>query len=817
MTLPKNYQPAEVEPRLEHFWQEARTYYFDVQAEGPVYSIDTPPPTVSGHLHLGHVYSYSHADFIARFMRMNGMQVFYPMGFDDNGLPTERLVEKRLGITAAKVGRQTFIQKCLEVSQEAEKDYRALWQRLGLSIDWRYTYRTIDDLSRRTAQLSFLDFYRRDLAYRQKAPSIWCPECRTAIAQAELNDLERDSEFVTLPFSLPGGNNLPIATTRPELLAACVAVFVHPEDARYKNLAGMRAGVPFYGQQVPILADTAVDPTKGTGAVMCCTFGDQTDMAWWYAFKLPLIEAIDQDGKMTGVTGPLESLHIPQARQQVKQILQEQNLILESQATRQSIRVHERCDTPVEILIAMQWFVRVLDRKQSLLKAGSQVHWHPEHMQARYQAWVENLNWDWCISRQRYYGVPFPVWYCQDCGLVMLAEEDQLPVDPLVDQPRQACTCGSTAFTPDMDVMDTWATSSLSPQIVGKWLAEPELYRKVFPMSLRPQAHEIIRTWAFYTIVKSYLHFSEIPWKNALISGWGLAGEGMGKISKSRASGPMPPLEMIQRYSADAVRYWAASTSPGKDAVISEEKIQAGARLATKLWNVARFSELFLPGAALSLADVSSLAFSAADRWILSRLQQVVRRVTEAFAGYDYTSAKNEVEDFFWQELADNYIEMAKQRLYDAAAPGHNAACFTLRTALLTLLKLFAPVLPYVTEAIFTSLFSEQENFNSIHQTSWPQLLEILLDPQAEETGEILVQIATAVRRYKSEQNISLGSELTLLQLGVANSRLAHDLAEARSDLMSITRAKAIEIVETLNRETIPLPFEGAEISIGII
>ena len=299
MTLSKNYQPAEVEPQLEKFWQEARIYHFDPQAEGPIYSIDTPPATVSGRLHLGHVYSYSHADFIARFMRMNGKQVFYPMGFDDNGLPTERLVEKRLGITAAKVGRQTFIQKCLEVSQEAEKDYLALWQRLGLSIDWRYTYRTIDDLSRRTAQLSFIDFYQRNLAYRQKAPSIWCPECHTAIAQAELNDLERDSEFVTLPFSLPDGKNLAIATTRPELLAACVAVFVHPEDIRYKHLPGMLAGVPFYGQQVPILADTAVDPTKGTGAVMCCTFGDQTDMAWWYANKLPLIEAIDRDGKMT--------------------------------------------------------------------------------------------------------------------------------------------------------------------------------------------------------------------------------------------------------------------------------------------------------------------------------------------------------------------------------------------------------------------------------------------------------------------------------------------------------------------------------------
>ncbi len=817
MTLPKNYQPAEVEPQLEKFWQESGIYQFDAQAKGEVYSIDSPPATVSGHLHLGHVYSYSHADFIARFVRMTGKQVFYPMGFDDNGLPTERLVEKSLGITAAKVGRQEFIQKCLEVSVEAEKDYRAVWQRLGLSIDWRYTYRTIDDLSRREAQLSFLDFYRRDLVYRQKAPSIWCPECHTAIAQADLNDLERDSEFVTLPFSLSDGKSLPIATTRPELLAACVAVFVHPEDGRYKHLPGMQARVPYYGQPVPILADAAVDPTKGTGAVMCCTFGDQADMAWWYTYKLALIEAIDQDGKMTGVTGPLAGLRIAQARQQIKQILQDQGLLLERQPTRQSIRVHERCDTPVEILVAMQWFVRLLDRKQALLDAGSQVHWHPEHMHARYQAWVENLNWDWCISRQRYFGVAFPVWYCRNCGTAMLADEDQLPVDPQFDQPRKACTCGSTTFTPDPDVMDTWATSSLSPQIVGQRLTDPELYRKVFPMSLRPQAHEIIRTWAFYTIVKSTLHFGIVPWKDALISGWGLAGEGMGKISKSRGGGPMAPLEMIQRYSADAVRYWAASTSPGKDALISEEKIQAGSRLATKLWNVARFSEPFLADGPLSISETTGPAFTPADRWILSRLQQVIRRVTDAFTGYDYTSAKNEVEAFFWQELADNYIEMAKQRLYDKAAAGHGAACFTLRTVLLTVLKLFAPVLPYVTEAIFQALFSEREQSGSIHRASWPQALEIFSNPAAEETGEILVQIASTVRRSKSERNISLGSELTLLQLGVANSGLAARLAEAKSDLMSITRARTVEIVGMLNNETIPLFLDRADISVGII
>jgi valyl-tRNA synthetase len=816
MPLPKNYQPAEAEPQLEKFWQESGIYHFDPQAAGQVYSIDSPPATVSGRLHLGHVYSYSHADFIARFMRMTGKQVFYPMGFDDNGLPTERLVEKSLGITAARVGRQAFIQKCLEVSLEAEKDYRALWQRLGLSIDWRYTYRTIDDLSRRTAQLSFLDFYRRDLAYRQKAPAIWCPECHTAIAQADLNDLERDSEFVTLPFSLPDGKTLPIATTRPELLAACVAIFVHPEDERYRDLPGMQARVPIYGQQAPILADTAVDPAKGTGAVMCCTFGDQADMAWWYTYELGLIEAIDQDGKMTGATGPLAGLRIAPARQHIKQILQEQGLILERQPTRQSIRVHERCDTPVEILVALQWFVRILDHKQALLDAGSQVRWHPEHMHARYQAWVENLNWDWCISRQRYYGVAFPVWYCQNCGEPMLADEEQLPVDPQFDQPRKACPCGSTAFTPEMDVMDTWATSSMSPQIVGKRLTDPEFYRKVFPMSLRPQAHEIIRTWAFYTIAQSFLHFGEVPWKDALISGWGLAGEGMGKISKSHGGGPMAPLEMIQRYSADALRYWAASTSPGKDALISEEKIQAGSRLATKLWNVARFSEPFLAEGELAVSE-TDLAFTPADRWILSRLQQVVRRVTAAFADYDYTTAKNEVETFFWQELADNYIEMAKQRLYDGIAAGHCAACFTLRTVLLTVLKLFAPILPYVTEAIFQPLFSELEQSLSIHRAAWPEALDLFNNPLAEETGEILVQVATTVRRNKSERNISLGSELTLLQLGVPNSGLAERLAEAKSDLMSITRARGVEIVETLASETIPLSLDRVDISIGIV
>ena len=555
MSLSKRYDPSITEPALRDLWQREGTYHFQRDDTRPVYSIDTPPPTVSGNLHLGHTYSYSHTDFMARFWRMNGYSVFYPMGYDDNGLPTERLVEKRLGITAPQVGRAAFIEKCLEVSEEAEKDYQALWQRLGLSIDWRYSYRTIDEQSRKTSQWSFLDLYKKGLAYQREAPTIWCPECRTAIAQAELNDLERESEFVTLAFTLESGAILPIATTRPELLPACVAVFVHPEDPRYKELIGSRVTVPLLGFAVPLLADPKADPARGTGAVMCCTFGDVTDVEWWYTHKLPLKIIIGRDGRMNEAAGEFAGLTTRQARKSIVAQLDERGLLLKREPVAQSVRVHERCDIPVEYLVARQWFIRVLDFKPQLLEAGERIAWQPAHMHARYREWVENLGWDWCISRQRYFGVAFPLWYCRQCGEVMLADESQLPLDPTTEQPTRACQCGSSDFVPEEDVMDTWATSSMSPQIVGRWFAEPELYARVSPFSLRPQAHEIIRTWAFDTIVKSLHHFGTLPWQTVAISGWGLAATGSAKISKSKGGGPMAPLEMIERNSADAVRY----------------------------------------------------------------------------------------------------------------------------------------------------------------------------------------------------------------------------------------------------------------------
>jgi valyl-tRNA synthetase len=794
MPLPKHYHPEEVEPRLQEKWLEEGIYQFSLQAEGEVYSIDTPPPTVSGQLHLGHVYSYSHPDFMARYFRMKGRNVYYPMGFDDNGLPTERLVEKRHGIRAAQIGRQAFVEKCLQVSEEAERDYRALWQRLGLSVDWRCTYRTIDDRSRRVSQLSFIDLYRKGLAYRKRAPAIWCPECRTAIAQADLEDMPRTTEFVTLSFDLDDTRKIRVATTRPELLAACVAVFVHPEDERYRSMVGEQVSVPHYGQRVPVLADPDVDPHKGTGAVMCCTFGDQADVAWWYKYNLPLVEVIDRQGRMSSATMELAGQTVLVARRQIKEILGEK---IVRQPVEQTVRVHERCDTTVEYIVEQQWFINVLDHKQELLQAGEQIRWHPEHMGARYRSWVENLNWDWCISRQRYFGVPFPVWYCQACGETLTAEAEMLPVDPLTQSPGYNCpACGGAAFWPESDVMDTWATSSMSPQIASGWQDDPARYGRVFPMTLRPQAHEIIRTWAFYTILKSLYHFRRLPWSDVMISGWGIAGEGMGKISKSRGGGVTLPMEMIQRYSADAVRYWAASTGTGRDAVISEEKIQMGQKLVTKLWNVARFSETFLAG--FSPPDALP-AFTPADRWILSDCQALVGRVSQAFEAYEYAQAKAETEGFFWRDLADNYLEMAKQRLYDAQHPQHAGACFALYHTLRTVLLLLAPFLPFVTDAIFGELFAAKEGGHSLHRASWPQPDARLSDATASAAGEVLIGIATTVRRYKSEHNRSLGSEIACLQLAPHDEGLGSVLGAAAADLMSVTRARAVEVVSTLD------------------
>ena len=785
------------EPRIQSDWEEAGTYRFDPSHPGNPFTVDTPPPTVSGKMHLGHVYSYTHADVVVRYRRMRGDAVFYPFGYDDNGLPTERFVEQRLGVRARDLGRQAFAEACRAVIPEVEAEYERLCRRLGLSADFALRYSTVDARSRRIAQEAFLDLHAKGLVYRQAAPTLWCPECATAVAQADVDDLPNvRAAFTTIPFRLDAANaqggsmgapgraalanvataeQLLVATTRPELLPACVAVFVHPDDPRYRSLIGKSARAPLFDLDVPILADPRADREKGTGAVMCCTFGDATDVAWWRAHDLPLRLAIGPEGRMTELAGPYAGLPIRKARAQTLADLAAAGLVRAQQEIEHTVGVHERCGTPVEYLVAPQWFVRVLDQKERFLEAGREIAWHPPHMRARYESWVEGLTWDWAISRQRHFGVPFPVWYCQQCGATALAEPDELPVDPRDSPPRAALcpACGGRALLGERDGMDTWATSSLTPQILAT--LHPGL---ALPMSLRPNAHDIIRTWDFYTVVRSLYLTGEIPWTDLLISGHSLDPRGK-KLSKSKGEKAEEPLALIERCSADAVRYWAASGRAGADTLFSEEVIRNGQRLVNKLWNAAR---LILPHLTPGAAD----PIVPTDRWLLARLAETIERATAEMEAYEYAAARAEAERFFWADLCDNYLEMVKGRLYDGVDPGLRA---TLRTAFTAVLKLFAPTLPHATEAIWRSGFGS----GSIHTSPWPTPDPSWHDPAALRVGEALVAVAEAARRWKAERRLSVAAPLEALEIACPTDLVA-PLRQAEADLRSVSRAARVDV-----------------------
>jgi valyl-tRNA synthetase len=787
--LPNHYDFRKAEPELSELWAESGTYAYAPDGDRPSFSIDTPPATVSGQLHLGHCYSYTQADVIARYRRMRGDRVFYPMGFDDNGLPTERFAEKSLGCKASEMGREAFIAACLALTRQTEDRFEKLWRRLGLSVDWRYRYSTIAPEARRASQWSFILLHRAGLAYAQQAPTLWCPECQTAIAQAEVDDTKLSTRLTTLAFRLPNGSALPIATTRPELLPACVAVFVHPDDARYAHLVGTTAHTPLFDLEVPILADDAADPTKGSGAVMCCTFGDSADVRWWRTHGLLLRAAIGRDGRMNELAGPYAGLPAAEARTRIRSDLAAGGHLLREETLEHTVGMHERCGTPVEYLNTRQWFIRVIDHKPLLLEAGSRIRWYPEHMHARYDHWVANLQWDWCISRQRYFGVPFPAWTCRTCGAMLLAELEQLPVDPQLAQPPHACACGARDFAPEPDVMDTWATSSCTPLIIGHWPDDPAWLARHYPTSVHPQAHDIIRTWAFYTIVKALYQTGDIPWRAIMISGHGLSAERR-KISKSKEHHEAGPLEIIERESADALRYWATSGRTGADSPFSVETLATGRRLVTKLWNAGRFAEGRLAG---FMPEEAPAMLPPTDRWLLSRLAHAIERSTVELEAYEYATARTEVERFFWSELCDNYLELAKARLYGEAGPERHAAQWTLYQALLAVLKLLAPYLPYVTEALYQGLFRVREQAPSIHQARWPELQPAWHDAEAEMIGQVLLDILGQVRRYKTERDLSVGAELAALRVEMSAAQLT-GVRTSLIDLRSATRARQIEL-----------------------
>jgi valyl-tRNA synthetase len=801
MALDARYSPGDAEPRWQRFWEERGVFRFDSRdTRRPIYSVDTPPPTVSGSIHVGHVFSYVQAEALTRFWRQQGYNVFYPFGFDDNGLPTERFVEKRRGVRGRDMARAEFVRLCLEVTREVEQEFKNLWQRLGFSVDWSLQYSTIDERSRRISQRSFLDLLDKDLVYRKETPALWCPECRTAVAQAEQEDVEDETPFTDIAFPLEGGGELVIATTRPELTPSCVAVFVHPEDAKHHSRVGRLARVPLFDYPVPVLANEDVDRQKGTGVVMCCTFGDTKDIEWWERFGLPLRIAIDRSGRMNELAGPYQGQAIVDARRSILDDLERRGLTRGQRRILHTLNTHERCGTPIEFLPAKQWFIKVLEYRDRLLECGERVEWYPASMKVRYRHWVEHLRWDWCVSRQRFFGVPIPVWICAACGAALAARREDLPVDPHVTPPPGPCrACGFARLEPEPDVLDTWATSSVTPQINARW-GEPDgdLSDRLLPMSMRPQSHDIIRTWAFYTIVKSLHHHGTIPWRQIVISGHVTDSERQ-KLSKSKLDhGPRTslaevfgaPEKLIARSSADAVRYWACRGNLGVDTAYDEKVIRQGQRLITKLWNASR----------LALGHLGDLprgapAEAPIDRGLLAKLDAVERRATAELRRYEIGAALREIESFFWGTFCDNYLEMVKARLYEPArygAAARHSAQAALRRALVDILRLLAPFLPHVTEEIYQGGLRGEGDAPSIHLAGWPEP-ELRGDDECERAFDAAVDLIAAVRKFKSERSLSMGAPLKRLSLRAEPPRSTW-LAGALPELHSSLRVETIRL-----------------------
>lgn len=792
--MQKHYDFKTIEQEMAKFWEDSQIYAYKPDQTKPMYSIDTPPPTVNGSLHIGHIFSYTQAEMIARFRRMQGYNVFYPFGFDDNGLPTERLVEKELGIRAGDMPRSAFIEACLSTTAKYEDAFKSLWSSLGFSCDWSLQYETISPVTQRISQRSFIELYEKGHIYVKDSPVLWCTECKTSIAQAELETLEKDTVFHTLKFRLNDASShldLLVATTRPELLFGCVSLFVHPEDTRYQSFIGKTALVPLYNYEIPILAEPTVSMEKGTGIVMCATYGDATDVVWAASHDLPFRRVIDADGHINADVPLIGGLTTYKARSEIITKLNHEGLITQSAHIEHHVGIHERCGKPTEIMPSRQWYIDILTEKERYLKAADEINWYPSHMKNRYINWVENLKWDWCISRQRYFGVPIPVWYCASCGEPMVADKTALPVNPLESNPTKPCHCGSTTFIPETGVLDTWATSSLTPQINAKWGEADAKDDSFMPMSMRTQAHEIIRTWAFYTIVKSLYHTGRLPWKDIMICGFVLAKKGE-KISKSKNNADQSPKALIAEHSADAIRYWAANAKLGTDTFFDAEELIISKRLINKLWNASKFSFMQLKTFDPMTDKMTDLL--PVDRWILEKLQETMNNATNALNAYEIGLARHIIDAFFWNDFCDNYLELTKERLYQPEKhgfEGQRSGQTALYQVLLGVLKLYAPYMPHITEYLYQYYFSDFESESSIHLTEWHK--NKTPDEALLTFGEEIKALLSEARRYKSENNLSMKSEMPNLKLTPKPSTVAF-YAESMGDIKACTGAIEITL-----------------------
>jgi valyl-tRNA synthetase len=816
-------------------WDAEGTYRFDrTKTRDDVYAIDTPPPTVSGSLHVGHVFSYTHTDTIARFQRMRGREVFYPMGWDDNGVPTERRVQNYYGVRCdpslpfdpgfsppdkpgkqeIPISRQNFVELCDRLVVEDELKFEELWRALGLSVDWSMTYTTIGERARRASQRAFLRMLARDEAYQSEAPTLWDVDFRMAVSQAELEDRELPGAYHAVRFAGTNGEgDLVIETTRPELIPACVALVAHPDDERYRSRFGTEVTTPLFGVRVPVRPHALADPEKGSGIAMICTFGDTTDVVWWRELQLPTRTVMGRDGRLLpqppdwGDAAPeadaryaeLAGKTAKQAQARIVELLDEHGeLVGAPKPITHPVKFYERGDRPLEIVSSRQWYIRNGGRDPELraafLERGRELRWHPAHMRSRYESWVEGLNSDWLISRQRYFGVPFPLWYPLDGdGEVdyahpIVPDEARLPVDPTSDAPggyTEDQRGKPGGFVADPDVMDTWATSSLTPELAAGWEDDPDLFARVYPMDLRPQAFEIIRTWLFSTIVRAHFEFDGLPWTDAAISGWVLDPDRK-KMSKSKGN-VVTPMEPIRRFGADAMRYWAASGRPGVDTAVDEGQMKVGRRLAIKILNASKFALGVLGDDASHSDDAAGAVTEALDRSMLASLAALVASATTSFEGYDYARALDAAERFFWG-FCDDYLELVKARAY----AGSESARAALAIALDTLLRLFAPHMPFVTEEVW-SWWRD----GSIHRAPWPAADDL----SAFTSDDVAIYPAAAavlgeIRKAKSEAKRSMRTDV-LSAMVHAPSELLRASEPALDDVRDAGRVVgSLELIE---------------------
>ena len=828
-------------------WEESGVYRFDEAADKEqIYSIDTPPPTASGSLHVGHVFSYTHTDVIARFQRMLGKEVFYPMGWDDNGLPTERRVQNYYGVrcdptlpyqsdfTPPQVGgdnksskasdqlpisRQNFIELCEKLTEEDEKAFENLWRNLGLSVDWAQTYRTISKNAQFVSQKSFLNNLRRGEAYLSLAPTLWDVTFRTAVAQAELEDREMPGAYHRVGFDGPDGKIF-IETTRPELIPACVALVAHPDDERYQKYFGKTAKTPLFGVEVPIVAHRLAQPDKGSGIAMICTFGDVTDVVWWRELKLPTRPIIGFDGRILSdgpaevLAGPGKSLYeqiigktVFSAKEViVKALVDSGDMVGEPKPISHPVKFFEKGDKPLEIVSTRQWYIKNGGSdealSQRLIELGKQLNFHPAFMRVRLEDWINGLNGDWLISRQRFFGVPIPIWYPLDAAgnpnydNPILPANESLPIDPSSDVPpgyTEGQRGKPNGFAGELDIMDTWATSSLTPQLAGGWSSNETKFNKVFPYDLRPQGQDIIRTWLFSTLLRSQLEHGGLPWKNAAISGWILDPDRK-KMSKSKGN-VVVPNELLENHGSDAVRYWAASARLGTDAAFDEGQMKIGRRLAIKLLNAARFALSFeLPEGVKDISEEIDLS-------MLSRLSEVVETATKAFSNYDHTKALEVTESFFWT-FTDDYLELVKDRAYgqqDHSPEQIGSAVLALRSALSVLVRLFAPFLPFASEEVW-SWWQE----GSIHGAAWPTADE--LPRSSSDLMNVASEALILIRKSKSDLKVSMKAEIDVLELAGPTS-----LSQIARDLQSVGNILKLKLKESDQISISEIRFTNAE------